>query len=203
MDLGDKALNSFANLLDQTKSSLSDPSPTPSSESSTTITETQPISVQERAQAVFGSRHLSPGDRGYEERQQLKKQKSTLVAGILIPPEPEEPDNCCMSGCVNCVWERYREEMEEWSTKKKEAGELLKAEGLKESEPSSSSSESVSMDEDGGGSEANWGAGDAKIAKDMWDEDVFKGVPMGIREFMKQEKRLKERHERERAATGS
>ncbi len=27
---------------------------------------------------------------------------------------PKEPDNCCMSGCVHCVWDTYREEVEVW-----------------------------------------------------------------------------------------
>lgn len=31
-------------------------------------------------------------------------QKGTIVAGVRIPPKPLEPDNCCMSGCVNCTW---------------------------------------------------------------------------------------------------
>lgn len=95
-----------------------------------------------------------------------------------------------MSGCVNCVWDLYREDMEEYTAKKLEAHKRLSA-------------QSGSMDADGGGSETNWSPpkgveiGEAKIAKDMWDEDVFRNVPVGIREFMKQEKKLKERHERE------
>lgn len=88
-----------------------------------------------------------------------------------------------MSGCVNCVWERYREDMEDWSAANSEAQRRLKE-------------REASADSDGGGSETNW-VGDTKIAKNLWDEQVFEGVPMGIREFMKQEKRLKERHERE------
>lgn len=50
------------------------------------------------------------------------------------------------------------------------------------------------MDADGSGSQAAWAG---NISKDMWDEEAFQNVPVGIREFMKQEKRLKERHQRE------
>lgn len=107
-----------------------------------------------------------------------------------MPPMPEEPDNCCMSGCVNCVWDLFREEMEEYTAKSKEAQARLQA--------------AKSMDADGGGSQDGLGinVGDTKIAKDLWDDDVFKNVPVGIREFMKQEKRLKEQHEREGTSGG-
>lgn len=50
-------------------------------------------------------------------------------------------------------------------------------------------STALSMDDDGGGMEANWG-GDL-------DTELFKGIPVGILEFMKQEKRLKEKRARE------
>lgn len=81
--------------------------------------------------------------------------------------------------------------MEDWSAANSEAQLRLKE-------------REASMDSDGGGSETTWRpqVGDTKIAKNLWDEQVFEGVPMGIREFMKQEKRLKERHERERTVSG-
>ncbi|KAM5346337.1 hypothetical protein ACJ41O_009342 [Fusarium nematophilum] len=148
---------------------------------------------QERAKIIFGSRLLGPTEQA--DRLALRKSKSTYIAGVLVPPKPEEPDNCCMSGCVNCVWDRFREEMEEWTLKNSEAqAALLRVEG--------------SMDSDGGGSEANWAAppaaavGEAKIAKDLWDDQLYESVPVGIREFMKQEKRLKERHAREGTVGG-
>lgn len=52
------------------------------------------------------------------------------------------------------------------------------------------------MEDDGGGSVANWDA-DGKTTRDLWDEELYKNVPVGIREFMKQEKKLKEKHARE------
>ncbi|KAL6877361.1 oxidoreductase-like protein [Trichoderma longibrachiatum] len=136
-------------------------------------------SPESRARVIFGSRLLGPAEEA--DRLALKKAKSTYVAGVLIPPRPEEPDNCCMSGCVNCVWDRYREDLEEWTAAKAEANARLRA-------------GSRTMDADGGGSETAW---TTNISKDMWDEEALKKVPVGIREFMKQEKRLKERHQRE------
>lgn len=60
-----------------------------------------------RARVVFGSRLAGPAER----RAELAS-KSELVGGVWVPPKPEEPDNCCMSGCVNCVWDRFGEEVE-------------------------------------------------------------------------------------------
>lgn len=144
-----------------------------------------PTSAQEKAKIVFGTRLAGPTDR--QERLASRSSQSSYVAGVLVPPRPEEPDNCCMSGCVNCVWDLFREEMEEFTAKSREAQSRL-------------AEASSSMDADGGGSSgAGLGVnvGDTKIAKDMWDDDVFRNVPVGIREFMKQEKRLKEQHERD------
>ena len=162
---------------------VSPPSPSP-----------PPTSAQEKARIIFGTRLAGPNDR--DMHMASKKNQSTYIAGVLVPPEPQEPDNCCMSGCVNCVWDLFREDMEEYSAKKREAEKRL-------------AQSAGSMDADGGGSETNWTpapkgvhVGETKIAKDMWDDDIFKNVPVGIREFMKQEKKLKERHEREGTSGG-
>ena len=91
-----------------------------------------------------------------------------------------------MSGCVNCVWDNYRDEIEEWAAKSREAKINLRTQ---------SANLAQSMDDDGGGSETNWHLntlGDGDI-----EEDLFEGVPVGIREFMRVEKRLKNQHARE------
>ncbi len=69
---------------------------------------------------------------------------------------------------------------------------------------SSSDQAAIGMDDDGGGSETGWEATskDGKIAKDFWDDELYKNLPVGIREFMKQEKRLKQKHEREGTTGG-
>jgi hypothetical protein len=49
----------------------------------------------------------------------------------------------------------------------------------------------TSMDDDGGGSETNWSAG---LAMSGQEGDLFKDIPVGIREFMRTEKMLKQKH---------
>jgi len=165
----------------------------------TSLPKTDKEEILAKARVVFGSRLAGPAER----RSEIEK-KSTLIAGVWVPPRPEEPDNCCMSGCVNCVWDRYRDELEEWSTARRAADANLRKEkglengrsrrrkvgtGLMLEGEKGAQHTITSMDDDGGGSETNWGI-------DM-DTDLFKGIPVGIVEFMKQEKRLKEKHARE------
>ncbi|KAM0557018.1 hypothetical protein ACHAPJ_005698 [Fusarium lateritium] len=154
-------------------------------EFSTKTTDSATRTPEEKARLVFGSRVLGAAEK--DERLATRKSQSTYIAGVLVPPKPVEPDNCCMSGCVNCVYDQYRDDLEDWQLKNAEAqAALRKHEG--------------SVDSDGGGSESNWSApsvGEAKIAKDFWDEELYKSLPVGIREFMKTEKQLKKRHEHE------
>ena len=170
----------------------SPPSPLPKSDKEETLA---------KARVVFGSRLAGPAER----RSEIQK-KSKLIAGVWVPPRPEEPDNCCMSGCVNCVWDQYGEELEAWAAARKAAdANLRKEKGLETAQSrrrktgtgiilgeaeKGTQHTMISMDDDGGGSETNWGTG--------LDTDLFSGVPVGILEFMKQEKRLREKHANER-----
>jgi hypothetical protein len=155
--------------------------PTPKTDKEETI---------KKAKLVFGSRLPEP-----EERRAEIDRKSKMVAGVMVPPKPTEPDNCCMSGCVNCVWDVYRDELEEWAAKSKEAA-VAQAAGSKQD---TGVRLEGSMDDDGGGSETNWGTG---LKTDFTSDDLFENVPIGIREFMKQEKKLKEKHAREGTSRG-
>ncbi|GAB1316128.1 hypothetical protein MFIFM68171_06338 [Madurella fahalii] len=206
-------------------SSSSSLSPSPGPSEPTSQEDAPSNDVQARARVVFGSSLAGPAERA--ERLARIRSESRLVAGVLVPPKPEEPDNCCMSGCVNCVWDRYRDELEDWADRNAEAERRLRAReaggevqvtgesmtagdgtvgemGLHERGEDRGA---VSMDDDGGGSVGNWvpsdaASGDRRITKDFWDEELYKNVPVGIREFMKQEKRLKEKHRREGTAGG-
>ena len=112
-----------------------------------------------------------------------------------------------MSGCANCVWDRYRDELEEWAAKSAHARANLQRSrergqgtGLVEGPGAGGATHTaLSMDDDGGGSDTNWGTGLDSLRS---GDDLFKGVPVGILEFMRTEKKLKERHMREGTVRG-
>ena len=104
-----------------------------------------------------------------------------------------------MSGCVNCVWDLYSEEMEEWAARQRKAHvEFVAADAeiarkmrgrgkRKEGElpPDGDVGDDGSISEYGG--------------TDLAQEQLFEGLPIGIREFMKTEKRLRERKDAQEA----
>ena len=124
--------------------------------------------VTTRPRVIFGSRLAGPAARakeGWGERR------------------PEEPDNCCMSGCVNCVWDAYREEVEEWAARQRQRQGQTQLYGMKAGGKSKVSSD------DGGG----LGDLDGMEGGNIMDADeILKDLPVGIKEFIATEKRLKE-----------
>src|SRR5271154_1625607 len=146
---------------------------------------------EQRAAKLFGSIRGS----GYE-RKTYDKPDSTwrTINGVPIPPRPSEPDNCCMSGCVHCVWDDYRDDVESWATRLHEAQANSQRRGM-ERRPKAGmhrievADASNSMDDDGGGSEALW---DSPSTTGTGD-DLFQDIPIGIREFMVTEKRIRDR----------
>lgn len=110
---------------------------------------------------IFGSRLAGPAAREKEEWAQER---------------PPEPDNCCMSGCVNCVWDAYREEVEEWAAK----GRAGKS-GVTDARAMQGQRGEITDTEEF----------DRARTKEFQREGLFEGVPVGIREFMALEKKLK------------
>ena len=163
-------------------------------------------SPADKLSIVFGTRLAGPGYSSTRYNPSTAPQSTwKRINGIAIPPRPEEPDNCCMSGCVHCVWDDYRDDVEEWALRVQEAqnrqprkqkggpqtllGSDTKQQGAATRREVANAS--MSMDDDGGGSETNWDTGSTEM--DIGDE-LFSNIPVGIREFMRTEKRLKQKH---------
>lgn len=87
---------------------------------------TDGLSPEERIRKVFGGR-IKGETRELSSR--LNRGEPRTIAGVLVPDKPPEPDNCCMSGCINCVWELFNEDVKEWNAKRKEAALKLKERG--------------------------------------------------------------------------
>lgn len=180
----------------------------PSAKRKLTLEEKQALEAQRAETAARLGKLFSPltGPEKDARRAKEIEAQSRMIAGVMVPPKPEEPDNCCMSGCVNCVWDTYGEEVEVWSTRKREARKAMRKLGIKEeggltaagTPPAGTSAatsaaspaqksvsdavgESMSMDDDG-----------VSIGMEVPD-DPLADVPVGIREFMRQEKKLKQK----------
>ena len=89
-----------------------------------------------------------------------------------------------MSGCVNCVWEGYREEVEAWAERRKEARKRVR-------------DGEVARVEEGTVGDIDGEPGGIDIDSGM-EDGLMEGIPVGIREFMRTEKRLGERRRRDK-----
>ena len=131
------------------------------------------VSVLTPPRIVFGSRLAGPAARqqeGWGERR------------------PQESDNCCMSGCVNCVWDTFREEVEEWSARQRLRQKQAHdgSQGLLDGREVDKTSNIRNTDGDGVGDTDGMGG------SNLDPNAFFKDLPVGIKEFIALEKRLKE-----------
>lgn len=80
--------------------------------------------AEERMSFYFGAGRL----RGEPPKSSSRRiiGKTRTVAGVQVPSKPVEPDNCCMSGCINCVWEVFNDDLREWRRKRKEAAQSIR-----------------------------------------------------------------------------
>lgn len=179
----------------RTTTAQSTAAPTKDQPSPLSAAASKPKTPQERMAIVFGSRLAGPGRQSrYNPGEAPPESMWRTINGVPIPPRPEEPDNCCMSGCVHCVWDDFRDEMEEWAARiakaKAKGGPEKGTADMRAAPRAEVDSASASMDDDGGGSETNW-------TLPNQEDDLFASIPVGIREFMKTEKRLRLKHEKE------
>ncbi|KAJ5747972.1 uncharacterized protein N7511_009668 [Penicillium nucicola] len=181
------------------RATTSRPTPTPyrPEDKPAPATTVEPQTPQEKMAIVFGTRLAGPGRSSrYNPGEAPPESTWKTVNGVPIPPQPEEPDNCCMSGCVHCVWDDFRDEMEDWASRitmaKAKGGPEKGTEDMRAAPRAEVRSASGSMDDDGGGSDTNW-------SMPKQEDDLFSNIPVGIREFMKTEKKLRVKHQKEAA----
>lgn len=80
------------------------------------------VNPKEKLKTIFGSTFTGETR---ESSSRLQRGQPIKIAGITVPDKPPEPDNCCMSGCINCVWELYKDDLKEWNDKRNEAARKL------------------------------------------------------------------------------
>ncbi|KAI4138783.1 MAG: hypothetical protein L6R39_006612 [Caloplaca ligustica] len=112
-----------------------------------------------------------------------------------------------MSGCVNCVWDAYREEVEAWAARRRAAAKLAQGGGEEEEMERKKARElrgrgrrMVGGSGSAAGGNGSIGDVDEPVGSGVELDDersLFEGVPVGIREFMATEKKLRERKEKE------
>lgn len=89
-------------------------------------TSTKELTAEERIAKVFGGR-IKGEDRVSSSR--IFMGEPRIIAGVKVPDKPVEPDNCCMSGCINCVWEIYNDDIKDWEAKRTSAAKKLVQKG--------------------------------------------------------------------------
>ena len=101
---------------------------------------------------------------------------------------------------MHCVWDAYREEVEEWAAvrqRKQRATERQRGRRKGEGREGVAGGATGDGGEGKVGDENEVGGLKGFEGVDLGDEGIFEGVPVGIREFMNTEKRLRERRGRE------
>lgn len=151
------------------------------------------LTPEQRIAKVFGTR-LTGADR--ESSSRIVRGEPRVIGGIKVPEKPTEPDNCCMSGCINCVWEMYNDDVKEWKLLRQQAAQRLVQRGgrwpenfhapvkmlKRENLPISVELKYYGTSSDDDGSPVM-----------VEEEDGWGNIPVSIQVFAQMEKRLKDK----------
>lgn len=148
------------------------------------------ISNEEKIAKVFGGR-IKGEDRKSTSR--VLRGEPRIIGGINVPDKPPEPDNCCMSGCINCVWELFDEDIKDWNEKRNKAAKKLVENGGRWPEDFHAPLNHLNR-ENFPLSLANKSDSELGLDKDKKkDDEAWGNVPISIRVFAEVEKRIKEK----------
>lgn len=144
----------------------------------------------ERIEKIFGGRIR--GDQR-QSSSRLTRGEPRKIAGIMVPDRPPEPDNCCMSGCINCVWELYRDDIKEWNEKRREAALKVNEAGTDFIWPHDFHPPIKYLEEKHIPKELLEKKQNLK-PEEATQEDSWSNVPIAIRVFAEAEKKIKAKH---------
>lgn len=107
-----------------------------------------------------------------------------LVANGIKPlglkPESPGPEDCCMSGCAVCVYDLYKEDLEDWAGKRVNARRALEEKGLAVPAALKAKSTRGASDEN----QEDW-------AKKEVEDELVKSMDTGMRALWELERKLK------------
>lgn len=161
----------------------------------------QPRTSFDPSEFSFNNHHLSTADRvalvfgeigsRTTSRQSAEAHAHKFAPGVVLPKRPEEPTNCCMSGCIDCVWEMYKEELQDWKTKRMEIKKLLMLDRTDLKWPEALLGPEPESRKLGGQADKSKAE---EVTKSLEkDDDADGDLDVSIRAFLKTEKKLKER----------
>lgn len=147
---------------------------------------------EERIAKVFGGR-IKGEERQSSSRREMGQPR--MIAGVNVPDKPKEPDNCCMSGCINCVWELFNDDLKDWNEKRSAAAENMRKQGGVW--PADFYPPMKHLNPENIPAEAKREAQSRPAKSDA--EEAWGNVPVSIRVFAQTEKRLKsKKHQKEK-----
>lgn len=142
---------------------------------------------EERINKIFGGRIKGEPPKSSSR---ILRSEPRKIAGVLVPAKPIEPDNCCMSGCINCVWELFNDDLKDWNLKRKEAAQALAKRGGRWPEDFDAPVNYLKAE--------NLPRNALKeLQRVDHSDEGWNNVPVSIRVFAEMEKKMKEKRQRQ------